>query len=212
MGPFYALELRKAVAAVAPGIVVTFDTVSRPFDLEETLRDGIADVAVDWLPVKLDPFVNRKLFDDQMVILARRNHPRVTAHVEIEDLRKEEFIGLHRRRDADDLPQALRELHHLEFHETVLVSELLEIPTVVASTDLLGLFPSTIGPLVGERLGLQVVPIPLELPPLPIYIIWHETRRHDAAHLWLRELVVAELGRTAKGLSSKSSRARSRPS
>ena len=35
-----------------------------------------------------------------------------------------------------------------------------------------------------------------ELPALPIYMIWHETRRNDAAHLWLREVIVAELGRS----------------
>jgi DNA-binding transcriptional LysR family regulator len=37
MGPFYALNLQAAVAAVAPGIVLTFDTVSRPVDLEDNL-------------------------------------------------------------------------------------------------------------------------------------------------------------------------------
>jgi DNA-binding transcriptional LysR family regulator len=40
MGPFYALDLLKAATAIAPGMVLTFDTVSRPIDLEENLRDG----------------------------------------------------------------------------------------------------------------------------------------------------------------------------
>ena len=79
MGPFYALALRAAVAAVAPGIVLTFDTVSRPVDLEDNLRDGVVDIAIDWLPVELDPFVNRKLFDDRLVLLARGDHPSVSA-------------------------------------------------------------------------------------------------------------------------------------
>src|SRR5262249_16837012 len=57
MGPFYAIGLRAAVAAVAPSVVLTFDTVSRPLDLEESLRDGVVDVAIDWLQVQLDPFV-----------------------------------------------------------------------------------------------------------------------------------------------------------
>ena len=43
MGPFYAIGLRAAVAAVAPSVVLTFDTVSRPLDLEESLRDGSTD-------------------------------------------------------------------------------------------------------------------------------------------------------------------------
>jgi hypothetical protein len=56
------LALRAAVAAAAPGVVLTFDTVSRPLGLEEGLRDAVVDVAIDWLPVELDPFINGKLF------------------------------------------------------------------------------------------------------------------------------------------------------
>ena len=36
LGPFYALNLRAAIAAVAPGIVLTFDTVSRRLPLRTT--------------------------------------------------------------------------------------------------------------------------------------------------------------------------------
>jgi DNA-binding transcriptional LysR family regulator len=77
----------------------------------------------------------------------------------------------------------------------VRVSELLEIPTVVASTDLLGMSVASMGPLMEKRLGLRVLPIPFGLPAVPIYMIWHESRRNDAAHRWLRELVETKLGR-----------------
>jgi DNA-binding transcriptional LysR family regulator len=117
----------------------------------------------------------------------------------IEDLQKAAFVTLHRRREIGHAPQALEEVSRLISHEAVRVSELLEIPTVVASTDLLGIFLSSMGPLMKKRLGLQVLPIPLELPPMPIYMIWHETRRHDAAHRWLREVVEQELGSFAQG-------------
>ncbi len=203
MGPFYALDLRAAAAAVAPGIVLTFDTVSRPVGLEDNLRDGIADIAIDWLPVALDPFVNRKLFDDQVVLLARSDHPSVHVGITIEDLRNAEFVTLHHRRETEHSPQALRELSKLGIHEAVHVSELLEIPTVVASTNLWGIFLASMGPLMEKRLGLRVFPIPHELPPVPIYMIWHETRRNDAAHRWLRELVVAELVAFPRGIAEE---------
>jgi DNA-binding transcriptional LysR family regulator len=121
-------------------------------------------------------------------------------------VRYEEFIGMHHRRELGHLPKALKELYNLQFHEVARVSGLLEIPTVVASTDLLGLIPSSMGPLMEKRLGLRVLAIPFELPALPIYMIWHETRRNDAAHLWLRELVGAQLGRTAKAKLRKQPR------
>jgi LysR family transcriptional activator for leuABCD operon len=110
IGPFFALNLRKAMAAIAPGVVVTVDTVSRPLTLEETLRDGTVDLAVDWLPIDLDPFVNRKIFEDRIVLIVRRSHPRVGEGVTIDDLQKEEFVGGHRRRDVSYLPQVMREL------------------------------------------------------------------------------------------------------
>ena len=199
MGPFYLLALRAAVGAAAPGVVLTFDTVSRPLDLEESLRDGVVDVAIDWLPGELDPFINGKLFDARLVLLVRRGHPLVDVDVTIEDLLKAEFVTLHHRREPEHAPMAIREFLKLGMREPVHVSELLEIPAVVAGTDLVGVFAASMGSLMEKRLGLQALPIPHELPPMPIYMIWHETRRHDTAHRWLREFVVQELGSFAQG-------------
>jgi len=119
----------------------------------------------------------------------------------MEDLRNAEFVTLHHRREIEHAPMAIRELLQLGIREAVHVSELLEVPTVVAGTDLVGVFAASMGSHMVERLGLQVLPIPLELPPVPIYMIWHETRRHDTAHRWLREVVAQELGGFALGLT-----------
>ena len=199
MGPFYSLALRAAVAAAAPSVEMTVDTVSRPIGLEESLRDGVVDLAIDWLPVQLDPFVNRKLFDDRLVLLARRDHPSVGVGLNMGALLKAEFVSIYHRRETDRAPMAIRELLELGIRETVHVSELLEIPTLVASSDLVGVFAASMGPLMEQCLGLQVLPLPLEAPSVPIYLIWHETRRHDAAHGWLRKSVEQELVRFAPG-------------
>jgi DNA-binding transcriptional LysR family regulator len=108
MGPFYALALRTAVASVAPGIVLTFNTVSQPVDLEDNLRNGTVDIAIDWLPIELNPFANAKVFDDQLVLLARKNHPSINESMTLEDILKAEFVGPHRRRNTEHLPPALK--------------------------------------------------------------------------------------------------------
>jgi DNA-binding transcriptional LysR family regulator len=192
MGPFYALNLLAMAAADAPGIGLIFDTVSRPVNLEDNLRDGV-DIAIDWLPIALDPFVNKKLFDDRLVLVARGDHPTVNVGVTIEDLRRAEFVGGHRRRRDEDQTPALREFYRLGMKEAVRVSEVLQIATVVAETDLLGMLPLGMAPLM-QKLGLRVLEFPLGLPPLPIYMIWHETHRSDAGHCWLRGVLVAGLG------------------
>jgi DNA-binding transcriptional LysR family regulator len=186
--------LTLAAAAVAPGVKLTFSTVSRPIDLEDHLRDGVVDIAIDWIPSALAPFINTKIFDDRPVLSARGDHPSARADMAIDDLRQESFVTPHRRRNIEHLPEALREFYKLELPEEIRVDEPLEIPVVVARSDLLGLFSLSMAPLMKQLLGLQIVPIPLELPTLPIYVVWHESRRNDAAHRWLRELVSAKLG------------------
>ncbi len=106
-------------------------------------------------------------------------------------------MTLHHRREAEHLPQALRELLNLQLRETVHVSELLEIPSIVASTDLMGPMASRMRSFLEKRRGLRVLAIPLELPAVPINMIWHETRSKDAGHRWLREIVMAEVRRLA---------------
>jgi LysR family transcriptional activator for leuABCD operon len=107
MGPFFILALRTAASKVAPRIVLNFDTVSRPMSLEDGLRGGI-DIAIDWLPITLEPFVNKKLFDDRLAIVVRRDHPRIWPDTTVEDLHREEFVGLHRRRRDEQLPPRVR--------------------------------------------------------------------------------------------------------
>jgi DNA-binding transcriptional LysR family regulator len=141
LGPFYALDLQAAVATAAPGVALAFDTVSRPIGLEDSLRDGAVDLAIDWIPIDLGPFVNSKIFDDRLALVARSGHPSVNVGITIAELRKERFVAPHRRRDIEHLPHALREFYRLGLPEVLHVSELLEIPTLVASTDLLGIFP-----------------------------------------------------------------------
>jgi hypothetical protein len=40
--------------------------------------------------------------------------------------------------------------------------------------------------------------MPVDLPLLPIYLIWHESRSRDSGHRWLREIVMKEVRRLAR--------------
>ena len=114
------------------------------------------DVAIDWL-VELDPFANGKLFDRRLVLLVRRGLV-VDVDVTIEDLLKAEFVTLPSSTRDRTRARKRSESFWLGLRETVHVSELLEIPAVVAGTDLVGMSAASMGSLMEERLGLQVLP------------------------------------------------------
>jgi DNA-binding transcriptional LysR family regulator len=74
--------------------VLSFDMHTMSTNLEDSLRDGIVDIAIDWLPVELDPFVKAKLFDDRFVLMARSDHSLLKAQVTIDDLREARSVSL----------------------------------------------------------------------------------------------------------------------
>jgi len=75
LGPLMAVRLREQLARAAPGIKVAFSTRSRPVELDQALREGRVDAAVDWLSPAGGQFNEVTLFDDALVAVARRGHP-----------------------------------------------------------------------------------------------------------------------------------------
>lgn len=194
-GPFMALELRDAAARAAPHVRLSFDTRSAPVALEDAMREGSTDLAVDWLPAEGDAFINRRLFDEALVVLARRGHKRIRQGASLAALLAEEFVWIRPRRSEAGRPRAFQQVAEAGIPQSMLVSELLEVPALVAASDMLGMFPRSMAGQLAATLRLVAVDLPLKIAPLPVQLVWHEGRRADAGHRWLRELVSEVLGK-----------------
>jgi DNA-binding transcriptional LysR family regulator len=58
----------------------------------------------------------------------------------------------------------------------------------VRGTDLVVTAPEASARPMAAAFELVVLPVPLELPPAPVYLSWHQRYDNDRAHRWLREL------------------------
>jgi DNA-binding transcriptional LysR family regulator len=203
MGPFIGLQLEAHVSAVAPSVELSFDTRTLPFDLLSDIEEGRTDVAIDWMPASEGVFVNQHLFDDGLILIARRDHPRITATPTAAALDRERFVALHMRPSMASAPDALRRLlASSNLKAAFRVSEFLEIPAVVASTDLLGIMPMSIAHQLRSIELLRLLPLPLDQAAVPIVLAWHGGRRRDPGHAWLRRVVRQEVRRFAAGALS----------
>jgi DNA-binding transcriptional LysR family regulator len=201
MGPIWAMVLRDAAQAEAPGVVLHFDTRTLPVDQYGRMRAGTLDAAVDWIPAEDDRFVHRSLFKDAIVFIARRDHPRARATMSLKAFRREGFVRVHERVGVSvETVRALRQsLLALDLDWVLSVSEFLEVPFLVMQTDLLGFVARSMISPASDAAGLIV--IDPGLPPLdvPISLIWHETRRADEGHRWLRDFVARHIIAAAQG-------------
>src|SRR5271165_2523433 len=169
-----------------------------PADPTGLMRSGELDLSVDWLPAEGDRFVNRKLFADELVFVARRGHPRVTQATDAAALRKERFISIQPRTQFG--PKQLQEIRraYLELDIAIFVNEALEIPYLVLQTDLIGFVPRSLIRVYDAEVPFQIAPAPIRLRPIPIFLVWHESRRTDPGHEWLRKLIAETLIAAAK--------------
>lgn len=193
LGPEFALRIRDAAAAVAPGVRLRFDTRTLADDAPVLMREGLLDLAVDWIAAEDDRFVNRRLFDDSLVIAARGGHPRAKPRMGWKELAQEEFVRCHRRA-FERRPKALSgKLWDLMAESRLTVSEYLEVPFVVARTDYLGVLPKSMAGIAEAKFQMIIAEVPGPAIRIPIWLVWHEGRRRDAGHAWLRALVHREM-------------------
>jgi DNA-binding transcriptional LysR family regulator len=63
------------------------------------------------------------------------------------------------------------------------------LPLVLRRFQGIASLPETAARELGGALGLTVSPLPVEVPPVDLSLVWHARHETDAGHQWLRELV-----------------------
>lgn len=183
------------IAAEAPGI----DLLVRPLRLdliEGELEAGVVDLAFGVLNSGDDLATFRqRLFHESFVCLVRADHPTVG-----ETLTLDEFVALDhalvgpRGRRGGFVDTELQKLG-LSRRVALMVPHFLVAPMVLAKSDLILTAPERIARAFAAILPLRIVPTPLQLKGFDVSQLWHERQSHDAAHIWLRGLIV-EICRT----------------
>jgi LysR family transcriptional regulator, transcriptional activator for leuABCD operon len=187
LGPMIAVRLRERLIHTAPGVEIAFSTRSRPIEIERAMREGRIDATVDWLVPERGPFHDVTLFEDAVVAVARSGHPALRRKRSISELRKGAFVSLRPRVEGEHPVAGIREWQRLELNDVLEVSEILEVFMVTGQSDLFGLIPRSMMKFAHDVFGLVPLRAGPKLVPVPIKLVWHESREADPAHAFLRK-------------------------
>lgn len=80
--------------------------------------------------------------------------------------------------------------HGLSRHVVLSVPHFGTLLSVLASTDLVAMVPSR---LVQNHAALRIQPAPLDIPGFDMHMLWPKRLHRDAAHQWLRDMIVQEV-------------------
>jgi DNA-binding transcriptional LysR family regulator len=176
------------LAKEAPGIDLRVHAM--PDDVVRPLEDSTFDVAVVSIPRDLPGgIVRQKLFDEKFVVVLRTGHKALRRELDLET-----FVALPHALIAPSgrptgLVDEVLEKKGLRRRIALTVPHFLVAPLVVASSDLVITLPERVARAFVAMASLQIRKPPFAMAGFTTYQVWHERRRHDPAHAWLRKTI-----------------------
>ncbi|MFD8216880.1 LysR family transcriptional regulator [Streptomyces sp. NPDC059697] len=175
-----------AIHRQAPGIQLRLPAESGT-DTPE-LRRGEVDLESSSSRPTVPDIRHRLVGRDQLVVAVRPGHPLTEGPLSLERYAAAEHLTVSRRgRLRDPIDDALTTCGH----ERRVVGA---APTaafalqLAPNTDLVLTLPDAVTRAAREQLGLITLPLPLQMPAIPLYLLWHQRYADDRAHTWLRDL------------------------
>ncbi|MGE0791720.1 MAG: LysR family transcriptional regulator [Sandaracinaceae bacterium] len=182
-------RLLSALAAAAPRVSLEVQ-VPGAVDGAELLTRGVADLAVAARPLDRPGLMQRSLGAVRFAVLARRGHPAIVKGRLDEAAWAAAAHVVVRTNDARESPVGLAMRaaglsRRIGFH----APSFLAGPFVAARTDLLFHAPRTLALDLARQLDLEVHPLPVPCPDIPIALRWHERMDADRGHAFVRRLL-----------------------
>ncbi|MEV4923766.1 LysR family transcriptional regulator [Streptomyces roseoverticillatus] len=180
-----------AVHRQAPGVQLRL--AAEPGDDTPELRRGEVDLASSAGPPSLPDIRHRLIGCDRLVLAIRPGHSLTEQPITAERYAAADHLTVSRRgRLHNRIDDALTALGH---ERRVIASA----PTTATAlqlardTDLVVALPDAATRSARHQLGLITLPLPLDLPEVPLHLLWHQRYDNDPAHAWLRETATRTL-------------------
>ena len=177
----------------SPGIVIESYYTDRK-DIVHALATNELNFAVDPIIPRSKDVTTQKVFSDNFVCAHRANHPLTKLKkFDLDALLDLKFINISNRKRGPAFIDT--ELAKLQLQRNIVLraQHFLVTPEIVRNTDLVLVCSRSFA----KKHGLNFKELPIDLPPVEQYLIWHNSDDNDGSHIWMRELI-AEAFREAQ--------------
>lgn len=185
-------ELIARVAAQAPGVRVHL--LRKPDKDATALREGTVDLETGVVEPTTGPELRaRLLFEDRYVGVVRAQHPLAKGKITLVRYLAGRHISVSRRgTERGRVDEALSAMN-AERNVFAYVDGFAGALALSRGSDLIATIPERHTGVL--RTGMHTFALPFQTPTIPVSLLWHPRLHGDAAHRWLRELVLETCAR-----------------
>jgi DNA-binding transcriptional LysR family regulator len=195
-------SLLQRTETAAPGVSMRVLPLTTR-DPRPLLAEGQVDIAVGFFPAVIasltlasqegrsDQFGHSRLYSSAYVCVMRRDHPLARQALTLDAYcAARHLLVSFSGRPFGFVDQALADLGRRR-RVVLTVNQFFTAGQVVARSDLLTVLPRHFLASTGMRHALVVRPLPFEMPPVHVEMLWHSRHTQRPGHQWLRENIAA---------------------
>jgi DNA-binding transcriptional LysR family regulator len=159
------------------------------------LETGEADLAIGVSPQMEAGFYQQRLYQENLVCIARADHPRLTDKITQEDYVAERHVIVSPPGSSHlVLEKALAE-HGIRRKVGLRMPSYLGVGNVIATTDFIATVPRRLGEHFANGNAVRTFPAPARLPSYIVRQHWHERYHRNPHSIWLRGITSQLLSR-----------------
>lgn len=156
-------------------------------DSAKQLIQAQSDVMLDVFPIKDERINCQVVTEETLTVVAKKNHPTIKHSVSIKDFFNATHAVLPNRGRLLPLDKIIGTSKMKERKVGVQVTQYISLLAAVAKSNYIATVPKQLATRYAEGFGLAIYDFPIDLPPIPIYLMWSKAMDHDPAHQWLLE-------------------------
>ena len=150
------------------------------------MANGEIDLALGFLPHLENGFYQQKLFEQYYVVIAAKDHPRLTGgSISTEQYLSESHIDIDAGMGHYHIENELLNLN-LKRNILMRLPSYLRVGLVVQETDAIATVPYYLSKVLLSRGNLKIFDAPIIFPSYSVKQYWHMSCHHKISHQWLR--------------------------
>jgi len=164
-------------------------------DMIQQLSSGQIDFAADVLLPVSEDIEHQLLGREQLAVAMRSDHPLLDQEWNIQGYAAARHILVSSRNEGPGVEDFALSREGLSRSISLRCQNYYAALQVIKDTDLLLTLPQTYASQMSAVGGIEVRPLPLQLPPVEIHLYWHRKANRDPALMWLKQQMFECLSR-----------------
>ncbi len=188
------MRLLRTLRTRAKGIKLRFHRPRNLFEppTSSELTESF-DLAISLSPnaLALDASVRSELlWEEGNVCIASNSHPVIRNKISLRQYAEAEHLAVFYKQQGQGVIDTLLAQKGFARRAVLQVPHFITVLFAVSETDLIATVPESFAKKFSKQLKLQVLALPITIPPFRLTLLWHERFHNDPAHQWMRNLLI----------------------